>query len=496
MSATKRPPHTINMRVLSLLVLLVACCAWLSGSADAARSRTKSRVVDDLFEKLHEAKPKKFLSDAVVEDLSSAAAKQLRATKLNNKLERSDSRNAKHEKKMEERLGRADRLNAQHKSSRTRRVQTRESKKQEKFLKKDKYLKKKSEATTPKVREASIRKLKFLLRQTERSASNMISLDYDAYIEYVNGGPRPYFLYLSYTAISPQNRCAMCRVAHDAMILLAQGYFKENKEANVAYLAHLEAGGDFDDPAFTQPVFFVEADIARCRRVFEELNMQSAPTILIAPPKISTSNPRSNLFLSSIKSKYKFNSLSPTLQPEELNSQLLKITGVDVNIERPVPFMLLVLIASVGVLGLFAVYKYFSLYLVLRKQSMLFFGLGLVAYLFCISGGMFNIIRNTPFAGEDHNGDVSYIHGGNRNQYGVEGYIMGSVEVGCGLALVMLTLTAFYSADDKKRKWYNKTAMIFTWPLTLAAIFAFFWSILLVIYTKKNGSYRYGFVRD
>lgn len=44
-------------------------------------------------------------------------------------------------------------------------------------------------------------------------------------------------------------------------------------------------------------------------------------------------------------------------------------------------------------------------------------------YLFGMSGGMYNIIRETPFSRRGEDGQEGYISGSSREQYGAEGYI-------------------------------------------------------------------------
>jgi hypothetical protein len=70
------------------------------------------------------------------------------------------------------------------------------------------------------------------------------------------------------------------------------------------------------------------------------------------------------------------------------------------------PFAVLKSFATIG--GVVTVLFFARRYLIkLREQSMLIVLVGLAAYTFCVSGGMYNIIQKTEWTGKGDNGEIS-----------------------------------------------------------------------------------------
>eukprot|EP00494_Astrolonche_serrata_P032540 UN32809 len=118
---------------------------------------------------------------------------------------------------------------------------------------------------------------------------------------------------------------------------------------------------------------------------------------------------------------------------------------------------------------------------------------GTLVYCFCVGGGMFSYIRNTPWAGGSLR-DPEYINPTSRNQHTVEGYLMGFANfvAGVGIFLYVNSNKAIVRRDNKQ----NSLEILATYFPTVVSILLFFggWYTILNVYNIKSPHYRMGFV--
>jgi len=129
---------------------------------------------------------------------------------------------------------------------------------------------------------------------------------------------------------------------------------------------------------------------------------------------------------------------------------------------------------------------------------------GLLFYTFCVSGGMYNSIRGTPWSETQQNGQVSYILYQGRDQYGAEGYLMGFAQTLCGIFVVLMVRHARSTADpssssSSKSKQHQQQQKGFIHSFQLHSLIGFVgliavWYLVIRIYTLKNGMYNYGWL--
>jgi hypothetical protein len=123
-------------------------------------------------------------------------------------------------------------------------------------------------------------------------------------------------------------------------------------------------------------------------------------------------------------------------------------------------------------------------------------------YMFCISGGMYNIIRGNTYHYIDNN-PFSYIQQDGHDQSLIEGYIMGSISICLSILLIWINQYSFKYVyyNDGNDSWITKIWKIFRWilscfvsPLVCIILFVYIWSFFIEIYSRKNRSYKSGFV--
>ena len=82
---------------------------------------------------------------------------------------------------------------------------------------------------------------------------------------------------------------------------------------------------------------------------------------------------------------------------------------------------------------------------VLRKLLLIpyvWFAVGMLVYLTCMAGVVYDIIHGVPWIGTDQQGQPEFIHTGQRSQYGLEGFMMSFVICAGGLAIVGINLAS------------------------------------------------------
>jgi len=374
---------------------------------------------------------------------------------------------------------------------------------------------KKRKADTPEMRRRSQEKLRALLSLAGKSSTRIINFDSAAFQSFVNEGPRPYHLVLTFTALTSQHSCPYCHMVQAGMAPTAIAHYGRSKEV----VSHVLSGGtspaDLNEDEL--PVFFANIDMARNGPLFKEVGFNSAPYVVLAPPRLGTTTQKSSEFMKALPQKYRFN-LQQSMSSSDFVSFVGKCTQIYVNVETAKPgfmdllfsLLILALIAFVGI-------KYGPSIIVSARQvrsvrTLLLIG-GCALYCWCISGGMYNIIRGTQFAETRKDGSVNYINGDPRDQYAAEGLIIGVLNLACAGVIIIANIRAFdegfgsvtgvsgvsgvgVSKSRQQPVWVhllNAIAPALS-PMACLGLAFGFWFKIVDIYSRKNWGYRYGFV--
>ena len=108
--------------------------------------------------------------------------------------------------------------------------------------------------------------------------------------------------------------------------------------------------------------------------------------------------------------------------------------------------------------------------------------ISLTFYTFAISGGMYNIIKNTDFNGKNEDGSIKYVADGSRNQYGIESYLAGGLQIAIGIFAIAMCSLATKPIHKEKQKWYHKLGFLSSSTPLAAVIFFFMDTIISIIY--------------
>uniref|UniRef100_A0A8C5SHW9 Tumor suppressor candidate 3 n=1 Tax=Laticauda laticaudata TaxID=8630 RepID=A0A8C5SHW9_LATLA len=97
------------------------------------------------------------------------------------------------------------------------------------------------------------------------SRRSVIRMNGDKFRRFVKAPPRNYSVIVMFTALQPQRQCSVCRQANEEYQVLANSWRYSS--------------------AFSNRLFFILVDYDEGADVFQQLNMNSAPTFMHFPPK-------------------------------------------------------------------------------------------------------------------------------------------------------------------------------------------------------------------
>ncbi|KAF9956270.1 oligosaccharyl transferase subunit ost3/OST6 [Mortierella alpina] len=227
-------------------------------------------------------------------------------------------------------------------------------------------------------------------------ARGIIELDSAAFKE-VLALPRNYSMVVLFTALSPEFQCAPCKNFDPEYRLTAAGWSKL--------------------PVKSQ-LYFGVLDFKVGQAVFQEFNMNSAPSVLYFPATgaVSSTPPFD---------RYDF--AKSGFQAEPFASWLSSRAGVQLNVQRPFDFMAFAL-KAIGFSGVFALghILYGRAGKVMRSKY-LWAALSLFTIFVMISGHMWNQIRHPPYTMTGRDGRPGFIAAGFQNQFGLETQIVAVI---------------------------------------------------------------------
>ena len=405
-------------------------------------------------------------------DSSAVSTADSRLDRKHKKSSISDKRDARLLDRVKAKSAQSRSLSSKLRSDRVDR-EKRVKREQERLRKKhEEELKRQADNEDPRQREEAQEKVDYLHQLTDKSSSRVITLDDAAYKKYILEGNRPYYVLLTFTALSPGTQCPLCHDYQRAVAMTAQQYHDDHPTVS-AY-----SSGQ-------PPIFFVNLDAAKNRDIFDAMKLNTAPTSIVLPPRLTSKPLKLATVVSAASGKQRY-VLQQRNHPHDVVVLLHKNTGQMININyNAVNGEEIVIGLLAGATVLFVLYRYFDQIMAFRTNPNIRFFLCLLGWLLymwydlshtltdcrrtppqphlhllsipltlsvppcdclstrCISGGMYNIIKGNIFAHSEKDKPTEYISPEGRDQYGAEGLILGFLNIAASFALVVLNLRAF-----------------------------------------------------
>ncbi|KAM8945652.1 dolichyl-diphosphooligosaccharide--protein glycosyltransferase subunit TUSC3 [Pelodytes ibericus] len=285
------------------------------------------------------------------------------------------------------------------------------------------------------------------------SRRSVIRMNGDKFRRLVKAPPRNYSVIVMFTALQPQRQCSVCRQANEEYQVLANSWRYSS--------------------SFSNKLFFTIVDYDEGADVFQQLNMNSAPTFMHFPAKGKP------------KRADTFDLQRIGFAAEQLAKWIADRTDVHIRVFRPPNYSgtiaLALLVSLVG--GL--------LYLRRNNLEFIYNKTGWAMAALCVvfamtSGQMWNHIRGPPYAHKNpQNGQVSYIHGSSQAQFVAESHIILLLNAAITMGMVLLNEAATSKGDVGKRRIICLVGL---------GLVVFFFSFLLSIFRSKYHGYPYRYI--
>ena len=440
------------------------------------------------------------------------------------------------------------------------------------------YWANKKDSTSPAVLRKGEKKLQAIAAlSAQQGDDSVIRVKAKDFSDVVATSPRPYWVLLSLTALSPSYECKICAVVHEAFVAMAPAVHRHSRAllngtggGVVGYNALVEFNAtttaaereriqrEVDDAAKKRlPVFVVEADIDDNRNAFNAMQLTSAPTLVLLPPSFSAKTPAVAGLLASVASKYRYvpqsldmhagtfidfvnGHVEPKVEKTSAGAGLGFTELVLTRLHSFNPVILLyfsIIAAGLLLFALVAVYRLycrrrpegeaerfslFSYFLPSGQEAsytvaastitgLNFYGWGrfgprlplvlssITFYFFCVSGGMFTIIKEseagyetTASGGFKYKDWISHQY---MDQTVAESTVLAGLYLALFALIVLLNSRTFYLR--KEGAGWKASAVggwLVSWVLSPALVLLGIWLVylqLVNVYSKKN-NYHWG----
>ena len=305
-------------------------------------------------------------------------------------------------------------------------------------------------------------KLDALTLLASKASSNVIELDDSTYAGFATDErARPYKLLVLMTASHPKFKCSICKQVESDFDVVAS-----------SYVAHLSKEG------LAPSIFFLKIDYANAPKTFRKYDVSSVPvTMYLSPSHGLDSDP------------YEVNGrdkLMAGAEIDDLANFLSTKSGESFHIYKP----MLMAYLTLGVFLAFLLYlirsviKNLEWWVALIQIKSIWMTVSLGIYVCAISGLIFDIIRSPPMYQQDpRTKQLMFFYPHQGNQFVVEGFVIGFLNLACGGALCFLGLVAPTISKDT-----NKQSMVMA---VSAAVFVACFYAVRGFYRLKNGWYNF-----
>jgi len=326
-------------------------------------------------------------------------------------------------------------------------------------------------------KKSNVSKLDFLTSKAASSSNGLIdNLTKSQFRKHLAEGPREYFVLLFLTVLGPDSSCKICGQVHSAASELA---------------TQLNGARKKDD---NNQVFVVEVDYGSSGSIISELGVDRVPQVVLIPQTKGTRSVALSDLLDSLGEKYTY-SMMMGYKVDDFISFINKAGKMELDLSRPVSSVEVGMFIGAVIFAIVAIIFLWGMIDKIRRHMFLYAIIGVLFYCFCIGGGMFCIIRNTPWSGGTRK-NPEYIQKGGRNQFTVEAYLMGGANLvgGVGVFLYVLSNKASTKREEEKRP--NPISKFFNYFPSVIAIALMFmgWYSILNVYNTKSPHYKMGFV--
>lgn len=279
---------------------------------------------------------------------------------------------------------------------------------------------------------------------------------------FVANRPRNYYAVIMFTALDPRYQCAVCSRARDVYVEVSKFY---------------EDQFDFQSEETEKRLAFFVIDVDSGRNTFNDMGLETVPRIFALPP-LDIDAPKIKV------GDFEVNSQSLLDGPSAFLEQISGATGVKVvPTQNPWQYILIIcaiayLLAYVASAASFkpseAVFWY--------RSPKIWVLVSIVCFIVGVSGSIFCVIRSAPLVGRYQGRGLTIFAGQGRDQYLLEGLIIGLLTVGCGVAGAMMVGASKIKSPEPLTKHIG--------VILALALFVVFSLEIADLYKLKTGWYQ------
>jgi oligosaccharyltransferase complex subunit gamma len=278
-------------------------------------------------------------------------------------------------------------------------------------------------------------KLQQITELAMKSKGNVITLDDSTFSYYVVSRPRTYSLVVFMTAAHPKFKCAICKNIDREMQVVAQSYMRETNARG-------------EEPK----VFFVRLDYETAQKTFSSYDIASVPVLFHVGPLTAASQDKDSK-THRIAPRDRFQvPAEPTA--EALAAFLRERANVSVDIKRSMFWTYVTILFSFGVMAVLVkpLIDSLPLWLTLVRNKSLWALVSAGVYTCSISGLIFDIIRSPQmYYANPQTGQLMFFYPHSGNQFVVEGFVIGFLNLSCAAALIFVACVAPQFKDEQWR---------------------------------------------
>lgn len=292
-----------------------------------------------------------------------------------------------------------------------------------------------------------------------KGRDGVIDLFENSYEKFLEG-PRDYHLVVYLASDSPKLNCALCHDVHPAFSTVANSWNR--------YLPNGTPDDELD-------IYFLDAEFVNCKKIFQDLQLDSIPKIYHFPPTQPTDPP--NIWLRKLD-QYQFYAGEHTTM---IRQYISSITGRTFAIYLPPNYAKMFMNAALTFAVVMLARKFIHQVFGFLTSTLVWGTLSLILILMFNAGYMFNQIRGTPYV-RDNGKDVEYFARSPQNQYGLETQVISTLYGLLGMVFVLL-VTKGGKIDHPKVQFLAVVVMS-------VLIFALY-SMFLFVFSMKYPGYPY-----
>ena len=269
-------------------------------------------------------------------------------------------------------------------------------------------------------------KYDLLKKTSEKTQQNIITLNDQSYSSFViDDNVRSYQTIVLLTASHPKFRCSICKQVEDNFKLTAS-----------SYASHIQKEGLEPD------TFFIKIDYSDSSSTFNKYGISSVPMVFYISPHHGMEDFADPY---NIDDRDKYLASSSTPDVDSMANFVMEKTKMSFTINKPMFFVYLnlALFITIIVMLIRPIINSIEFWISMIQIKGIWVTISIGVYVCAISGLIFDIIRSPPmYYVNPQTRQAMYFYPQQGNQFVVEGFIIGFLNLMCGGSLVFLAAVA------------------------------------------------------